>query len=661
MKRFFAKSVRINFLLFLSVLFLFSGCASYYYRQGNEMYNSLAYNMAIEQYQKALSKKEMLGAREKLAACYRLTNQYAKAEEQYAKIVADSASVPEDKLYYSQILMRTGKYDDAKKWLDLYLKQMPQDTAAMVLRESCDMVHALTTDTSMFIIEPAKFNASGSTFAPAKYGDGIMMAAENPGRKNKTYAWTGRAFLDVMTTKQDAGGNWETPVALKGDVNGDLHDGPAVMAPGDSVMYFTRNSYIKRKVSRDKETDVVNLKIFKASKRDTVWTNIKSLAFNSDNYSCGHPTLTSDGKTMYFTSDMPGGVGGTDIWYVTLDSAGCWCSPVNAGKTINTKQNEMFPSLMHDTILYFASEGHHTLGGLDVFKSIYSGGQWSQPYNMKTPVNSSADDFGVMIKDTSILYGYVSSNRASKDAGIDQIYFFSRVLVLNLVGIVVDSVTREPIEGAQVELTDKKTGLVIGSMATGADGNFRFVLQPESDYSVRATKDQYFADMKNITTVGKEKSEEIVARLRLLKKKKIFVLRNVLYDLDKSFIRPDAAIELDKLVKIMKDNPEVTIELSSHCDIRGKYDYNMKLSQRRAESAVAYIISKGVDAKRMVAKGYGWTKPYVVQKQEASKLAPEGTELTPKYIKKVKKKSDQEILHQLNRRTEFKITNEDVK
>src|SRR5258706_8319029 len=160
MKRFFAKSVRINFLLFLSVLFLFSGCASYYYRQGNEMYNSLAYNMAIEQYQKALSKKEMLGAREKLAACYRLTNQYAKAEEQYAKIVADSASVPEDKLYYSQILMRTGKYDDAKKWLDLYLKQIPQETTDMGLRENYDMGNALTTDTSMFIIEPAKFNAS---------------------------------------------------------------------------------------------------------------------------------------------------------------------------------------------------------------------------------------------------------------------------------------------------------------------------------------------------------------------------------------------------------------------------------------------------------------------------------------------------------------------
>ncbi len=661
MKRFFTKSVRINFLLFLSVLFLFSGCATYYYRQGNEMYNSLAYNMAIEQYQKALSKKEMIGAREKLAACYRLTNQYAKAEEQYAKIVADTASVPEDKLYYSQILMRTGKYDDAKKWLDLYLKQMPKDTGAITLRESCDMVNSLTTDTGMFTIDPAPFNMAGSTFAPAKFGDGIMMAAENAGKKNKTYAWTGRSFLDVMTTKQDASGKWETPTALKGDVNGEYHEGPAVMAPGDTVIYFTRNSYVKRKVSKDKETGTVNLKIFKASKRDTVWTNIQSLKFNSDNYSCGHPAVTSDGKTMYFTSDMPGGMGGTDIWYVKLDNSGNWGSPVNAGSVINTKFNEMFPSLMRDTILYFSSEGHHTLGGLDVYKSVYSEGQWSTPRNMKTPINSSADDFGVMIKDTSILCGYVSSNRGSKDAGIDQVYSFSRVLVLTLVGIVVDSVTREPIEGAQVELTDKKTGLVIGSMATGADGNFRFSLQPASDYTVRATKDHYFADMKDVTTVGKEKSEEIVARLRLLKKKKIFVLRNVLYDLDKSDIRPDAAVELDKLVKIMKDNPEVTIELSSHCDIRGKYDYNMKLSQRRAESAVAYITSKGVDGKRMVAKGYGWTKPYVVQKQEASKLAPEGTELTPKYIKKVKKKSDQEILHQLNRRTEFKVTSEDIK
>lgn len=661
MKRFFAKSVYGYFLLLLSALFLFSGCATYYYRQGNNMYDGLAYQMATEQYLKALSKKEMLGAREKLAACYRLSNQYTKAEEQYAKIVSDSASLPEDKFYYAQILMRQGKYEDAKKWLDLYLKQMPKDTAAIILRESCDMVNAFTTDTSMFMVEPAKFNTAGSTFAPSKFGDGIMMAAENPGRKNKTYAWTGRSFLDVMTTKQDASGKWEPPTALKGDVNGDWHDGPAVMAPGDTVMYFTRNNYVKRKVSKDKETDVVNLKIFRASKRDTVWTNIKGLLFNSDNYSCGHPTLTTDGNTMYFTSDMPGSMGGTDIWYVKIDSAGCWCAPINAGPVINTKFNEMFPSLMRDTILYFSSDGHHTLGGLDVYKTIYSGGQWSTPQNMRTPVNSSADDFGVMIKDTSILYGYVSSNRASKDAGIDQIYFFSRILVLNLVGIVVDSVTREPIAGAMVELTDKKTGLVIGTMTTGEDGNFKFVLQPESEYSVRATKDHYFADSRDISTIGKDRSEDVFTRLRLLKKQKIFVLRNILYDYDKSFIRPDAAKELDKLVEILKENPEITIELSSHCDIRGKYDYNMKLSQRRAESAVAYIISKGVDAKRMTAKGYGWTKPYVVNKAEASKLAPEGKELTPKFIKRVKKKKDQETLHQLNRRTEFKVTSEDVK
>ena len=661
MKRFWEKSARINFLLLGSVMF-FSGCATYYYRQGNEMYNSMAYSLAIEQYQKALAKKDMLGAREKLADCYRLTNQYTKAEEQYAKVVADTASQPVDKLHYSQILMREAKYEDAKKWLDQYLKQIPNDTAAKVLRESCDMVGAFTSDTGKFMVEKAPFNISGSNFAPAKFGDGIMMAAENPGRKkSKTYEWTGRPFLDIMTTKQDASGKWETPTALKGDVNGDFHDGPAVLAPGDSVMYFTRDNYVKRKVTRDKETDAVNLKIFRASKIDTVWTNIKSLNFNSDNYSCGHPTLSTDGKTMYFTSDMPGGKGGTDIWYSKLGDDGKWSTPTNAGSVINTTQNEMFPSLMRDTILFFASEGHHTLGGLDVFKTINSGGQWSEPMNMRTPVNSSADDFGVMVKDTTILYGYVSSNRGSMDAGIDQVYFFSRILILNAVGIVVDSVTRQPIEGATVELTDKSTNKVIATMLSDAEGNFKFTLQPENEYSVRATKEHYFADGRDISTVGRDRSEDVYTRLRLLKKKKIFVLRNVLYDLDKANIRPDAARELDKLVEILRENPEVTIELSSHCDIRGKFDYNMKLSQRRADSAVAYIISKGIAANRLTAKGYGWTKPYVVNKEEASALAPEGTELTPKFINKKKKKQDQETLHQLNRRTEFKITSEDPK
>ncbi|MBK5286816.1 MAG: tetratricopeptide repeat protein, partial [Bacteroidia bacterium] len=352
-------------ILFLGMTFLFTGCADYYYKQGNNMYDQYSYHSASDYYTKSLAKKESTGAREKLAESYMKMGNYVKAEENFAIAMTDTVCPckPESKLHYAQVLMRNGKYDQAKKWLDLYLKAMPKDSSAIMMRESCDMVPAFTKDSSRYIITPVKFNMDGSTFSPVKYGDGLMIAAENSsGKKNRVYDWTGRSFLDVMTVKSDGKGGWDKPEALKGDVNGDYHEGPAVIAPGDSVIYFTRNNYVKKKIGKS-IADVVNLKIYKASIKESMTSNISALPFNSDDYSCGHPTLSDDGKTMYFISDMPGGLGATDIWMSMKQDSG-WGTPVNAGRTINTSLNEMFPVLQHDTVLYFSSEGHYTLGGL---------------------------------------------------------------------------------------------------------------------------------------------------------------------------------------------------------------------------------------------------------------------------------------------------------
>jgi peptidoglycan-associated lipoprotein len=659
MKRFFLHSLPAKLILFAAVTFLLSGCADYYYKQGNRAYEQMGYSSAVDYYMKSLAKKETSGAREKLAESYFKMNNYAKAEEHFAIALKDTVCPckPESKLHYAQVLMRSGKYDQAKTMLDLYLKAMPGDSSARMLRESCDMVGELTEDSALFMVETAKFNASGSTFSPAKYSDGLLLAAENnSAKKKRTYEWTGRSFLDVMTVKSDGKGGWETPVPLKGDVNGDYHDGPAVLAPGDSVIYFTRNNYVKKKVGKS-VMDVVNLKIYKASKKDTLWTNITPLPFNSDDYSCGHPALTADGNTMYFVSDMPGGVAmtGTDIWMVTK-SGDTWGTPVNVGKTINTPFNEMFPALQKDDVMFFSSEGHHTLGGLDVFKTVKQNGEWSKPENMKAPVNSSSDDFGVLIKDTTILHGYVSSNRANKESGIDQVYTVIQDLHFALKGTVVDLETQAALEGAMVILIDKKTNTPLDSMLSGSDGSYSFNLQPDMSYSVQATKKDYFTDIKDVATVGKKKSEDFFVKLELKTLWKPIVLRNILYDFDKFDIRADAKPELDKLVKIMNDNPKINVELSSHTDIRGKYDYNMVLSQKRAESAVSYIVSKGINKDRITAKGYGWTKPFVTTKDDNRASAPAGTELTPKFIKGVKGNPEQEALHQLNRRTELNVT-----
>jgi peptidoglycan-associated lipoprotein len=656
MKRTFLR-ISSAVLLFSSMIFLLSGCAEYYYKQGNNMYDQMGYNEAVGYYTKALAKREMTGARERLAESYLKMNNYVKAEEHFAIAMKDTACPcrVESKLKYAQVLMRNGKYDEAKKWFDIYMKAAPSDSTVKVFWESCDSVAAFTQDSSLFIFETAKFNTEGSTFSPIPYGGGILITAERQAnKKNRIYEWTGRPFLDLMTVKSDGKGGWEKPEPLKGDVNGDYHDGPAVIAPGDSVMYFTRNNYVKKEIGTS-VGDVVNLKIFKASKKDTVWTNITGISFNSDEYSCGHPTLTADGNTMYFISDMPGGMGGTDIWMVTKQNDE-WGTPVNAGRTINTPFNEMFPYLLRDTVLYFSSDGHHSLGGLDVFKSVKRNGEWSSPENMKAPVNSSADDFGVMIKDTTILDGYVSSNRNNKGSGIDQVYSIMQDLHFNFAGIVVDKEKQTPLEGAKVILWDKNTGKAIDSLTTGADGTFKFVLQPEMNYTVQATKTDFLTDMKDASTAGKNKSEDFFAKLELFNQWKPIVLRNILYDFDKYNIRADAKPELDKLVKIMNDNPKIVVELSSHTDIRGKYDYNMVLSQKRAESAVAYIVSQGIDKSRITAKGYGWTKPFTTTKDDALASAPAGTELTPKFIRGIKNKNEQEKLHQLNRRTEFQVT-----
>ena len=660
MKRIFTLSLPLNFILTGALVFLLSGCAEYYYRQGNNLYDEMGYNSATNWYMKALGKKEMTGARERLAECYYQMNNYVKAEENYAKAMTDTVCPcqPLSKFHYAQVLMRSGKYDEAKKWFDQYLKAVPTDSAAMMLRASCDSVASNTQDSTMFTVELAKFNTEGATFSPTKYADRLMITAERSGAGNKIYEWTGRPFLDLMTVKPDGKGGWNKPESLKGDVNGKYHEGTAVIAPGDSVMYFTRNNYIKKKVGRSVQ-DVVNLKIYKAVRKDTVWTNITALPFNSNDYSCGHPTLTADGNTMYFVSDMPGGEGGKDIWMTNKTGTDSWSTPVNAGKTINTPFNEMFPVLQKDSVMFFSSEGHYSIGGLDVFRTERKNGEWTKPENMKTPVNSSSDDFGVMIKDTTILEGYVSSNRDHKDSGIDQIYHITRLLTFNLNGTVVDKETQKPIEGAWVVLRNKNTGVGIDSVAVGADGSFSFPLQPSTDYSVQATKEDYYTDIKEVSTVGKNKSENFTVKLELLTLWKPIVIRNILYDFDKANIRKDAMPILDNLVKVMNDNPKINVELSSHCDIRANYDYNMKLSQRRADSAVAYMVMKGVAASRITSKGYGWTKPFKTTKDDNLPSAPPGTELTPKFIRAIKSIDEQEKLHQLNRRTEFVVTKVD--
>ena len=618
----------------LIVSMLFSGCASYHIRQGNRLFDDLAYSMAIKEYQKGLSKKEFPEARIKMAESYRKMNDLPRAEEAYAKAVQMPQIQPVHKLHYAQILMRNGKYEQAKIYLDQYLTSVPADVTAQKLRSSCDSIAMWTADSLKYTVAVSNLNSGQSNFSPVWYKEGVVFATDRDS-KGKTYEWTGRPYLEMYYAKGSPEKGFSSPIGLSGDVNGIYHDGPASFTPKGDTIYFTRNNYLKKKVKESSQEEV-NLKIYQAVKKDTSWKNITEFEYNSNDYSVGHPTLSSDGNTMYFVSDMPGGLGGSDI-YKTERVNGAWNKPVNLGPTVNTPYNELFPVIWKDTLLYFSSEGHYNFGGLDIFETVKTSSGWSEAKNSGYPLNTSYDDFGIALNDSGTA-GLISSNRNSQNTTQDNIYTFTvNDLRFNLEGIAVEKGTQIPLKDVTIELRNIRTQKKEYAM-TGPDGKFNFKLDPESEYSIVGSKDSYFTNTELVSTLGKKQSESMYVKLKMelehIIVNKPIVLENIYYDLDKYDIRADAAAGLDKLVMILTDNPGITIELSSHTDSRSDDKYNDLLSQRRAESAVNYIIAHGVASSRITAKGYG-------ERQLINHCA-NGVAC-----------SEEE--HQQNRRTEFKV------
>ena len=629
-----------SILTFCTLAFLVSGCASYHMRQGNRLFNLLAYNEAVKEYTKALDSKYKCEAQRNLANSYLKMNNVAKARQFYAEVIKDTAATNTDKQLYADLLMRSGQYTDAKQVLD---KITSLDSKGKVMLASIDSIPSWQEDSANYRIERSNLNSgSESNFSPTFYKDGIMFVSDRGKLTARNcYDWTGRPFLDLYFSKIEGGGKSANPDKVSGDMNGKYHEGPVAINSKGDTMYITRNNYIKKKVGKS-EQDVVNLKIYQLYKKDTTWTGLKELPFNSNNFSTGHPALTADGNTMYFASDRPGGQGGSDL-YVSHKVNGVWSEPKNLGASINTSGNEVFPHVWKDSALYFSSDGSYGLGGLDVYKCTMTGDQIGTPVNMAYPFNTSYDDFGVAIAANG-KEGYLSSNRETSNTEVDQIYkFFFEELRFTLQGVTVNKKSQEPIEGATVELKNDATG-EIEKAVTGKDGTFNFKLNPHTNYTVIGHKEEYFTNSEAVTTVGKIKSENMYVKLKLemeeIEIDKPIVLENIYYDFDKWNIRADAKPGLDKLVKIMSDNPAISIELGSHTDSRADDRYNERLSQRRAESAVKYIVSHGISQSRIGAKGYGETQ-LVNRCKNGVKCS--------------------EAEHQANRRTEFKVVKIDNK
>ena len=616
-----------------AIALLWSGCTSYYLKKANREYESLNYVTAIEGYKKVLKTKSSDEAQIRLSDSYRLTNKSDKAEEVYAEVVKIKNVDPVNYYYYAKALINNGKRDVAKTWLDKYLSIKPDDKTAAALRDANENPLSITSEAGLFKVSKAAIDGLSSCFSAIERKDEVVFSGQTSvGIGGKKDEWTGDSYYDIYTAKK-TGESWSKPKGIEGDVNGAYHEGPACFNKAGDEMYFTRSNYSKKKLKASSKSEN-NLKIFKAKLVNGKWEGNEEMPFNSDEYSVGHPSLSADGKTLYFTSDMPGGLGGSDIYYCKWDG-GKWSKPENMGPEINTTGKEAFPySHDEDSSFYFSSDGNISLGGLDIFKCKWDGTKWSKPENIKAPLNSQKDDFAFSFKDDG-KSGYLSSNRD----GEDRIYEWAAIPPVEPVyateGVVTDKATGKPLPGVKVVFKNMDEGTE-EFVTTDENGKYKYTIKPNTHYDIVASKDLYFVK-KDKVFVPKSKLGETVTKdlaMEPIVIDKPIVIENIYYDVAKWDIRPEAALELDKLVQFLRDNSKINIELSSHTDSRATDKYNLVLSEKRAKSAVDYLISKGIDSARLKAKGYGESK--LLNK------CKDNVECT-------------EEEHQLNRRTEIKV------
>ena len=638
--------------------------------QADKLFNSYSYSLAIPLYLKIAQKPgdpDRNYAIVRLADCYRLSNDQLNAKAWYSRAVTLPNSENINWLYYGLALQSSQEYDLAKDAFEKYDYLTPNDPRGKAYAAFSVEAEKLSAIPPAFEIKNvASLNSERSDFGPAFYSDGIIFVSDRRQNflNNKKYEWTNSNYLDLYfaTPKylDEFFQEMNEPKSFSGKFNQTYHDGPASFARHDSLLYLTR----AEKGNEKKDTDnfrTDRLKIF-YSRYNGSWSKTEPFFLNSDSYSIGHPVLTPDGNTIYFVSDMTGGSGGTDI-YSCKWNAGQWDQPVNLGTSVNSFGNEMFPAINGDQ-LYFASNGFAGFGGLDIFKSTLSNGKWSKAENMGVAINSSFDDFALVL-DARGKKGFFSSNRPG-GKGSDDIYACKLIdrklqkkpcsdaetleqrlqdsLSVTISGFVRDKQTLKPLPNTTVFLLNTQTGKV-KVLKTDANGRFQATGSKGILYVAKGMENNYLSDCFNFRFETTDTAhflstpkDLLLDRLELNKTIRIgsmdYFIETIYYDFNKWFIRPEAGKELDKLVQVMKENP-VTVELGSHTDSRGSKEYNIDLSQKRAESAVRYIVLQGIEASRITAKGYGESQPI--------NHCTDGKLCSPRE-------------HQANRRTEFKVT-----
>lgn len=583
-----------------------------------------------------------------IAESYRLSNRIKEAEPFYAKAKGREVNRDSVTLYYAHSLKANGKYSEAKAQLDgLVVSIKDENFKSRILKEidGLDYIDELSRKNSYYKVKSLDaINTPLSEYSPAYLNGELYFTASR--NDSRLYMATGTPFTKLYKA-QTSGANVDvsTLSPLPEKINTpNVNDGCVTFSPDGRIMIFAKGNTGKRKGNPDVD-------LYMSRFRNGEWEEPRQININQPDSWESTPAFGPDGRTLYFSSNRSGGFGGLDIYTARMDSRGRFSRVRNMGPDINTSGNEMFPYVSESNKLFFASDGHPGFGMLDLFEVKRVNGR-NVIENLGQPMNSSGDDFGIFLFKAD--RGFFTSNREG-GKGDDDIYtFVNEDPNLKVVNYYLQGVTMTPkrdstlqiLSNTKVTLLDSR-GEVMQDFVTGNDGKFFFRVYENEDYTLVGETDGYLVKRQPYTTFGKsvplESLKELVTNITLdtvmvldkLEKNKIFVLNNIYFDLDKSDIRPDAAVELDKLVDLLTDNPEIKIEMSSHTDSIASNSYNIQLSQRRAESTVSYLISKGIAPDRLVAKGYGEEKPI------ARNTNPDGT--------------DNPEGRQRNRRTEFKI------
>ncbi len=588
----------------------------------------------------------------KMAEAHRHLNQSARAAAAYQNAIRYGYPDSLAQLYLAQMLHAEGKYTPAIRAYEEFLMRSPESAIAETGLRGARMSQKLKENPTRYVVKNAKlFNSRRADFAPMFNDDVLYFTTTNEKvTGDHRSEITGMKKSDIWMARKNEQGQWQRPEPVEGELNSEMDEGIISFSPDGNTMYLTK--------ARRAPNYNTGVELFTSQRNDAQWSSpVKFDVTNDTISSFGHPAVSPSGEYLYFTSDMPGN-GGKDIWRVNIkDRIG---TLENLGDAINTPGDEVFPYLLTDSIMYFSSDGHPGLGGLDIFRAeLRPDGSWSVS-NVGVPLNSAADDFGMTFAKSDHPEGFFSSNRGDA-RGYDHIYSFELPdLKIVLTGYVTDH-DEEPIGGAVVRIVGND-----GSnqrTATRPDGSFSFPLNRGVSYAMMAGARGYLNAKQEFSTDTTETDAEYGVDFMLASLSKPNIVENIFYDFDRATLRPESQEALDGLAEMLRDNPNITIEMTSHTDRVGTEEYNLDLSHRRAKAVIDYLIESGIAPDRLQYQGYGKTKPKTVTKRVA-RLYPqfkEGDVLTEDFILALPEEADRQAADQINRRTEFNILSVDYK